>query len=156
MYDVTISDQPARRLAGLDHTGPFTEIGRSFEQLTAVFSAHDLWPHARGLVAVYYDDPGAVVPENLRSFAGIAVETGFLLPSDLREEIVPEGRCAVLRLKGPYSGLQAAYTHLYGTWFAEQGEEPADAPPYEVYLNTPQDTEPADLITDICAPLKAR
>ncbi|MEX0337673.1 MAG: GyrI-like domain-containing protein, partial [Arenibacterium sp.] len=64
------------------------------------------------------------------------------------------GRHAVLRLKGPYSGVQAAYDHLYGQWFAASGEEPADAPPYELYLNTPMDTAPEDLITEIHAPLK--
>jgi len=156
MYDVTTTNQPRRRLVGLDHTGPFTEIGRSFEQVSAVFASQELWPQARGMVAVYFDDPTAVEPEKLRSFAGVAVDDGVAVPSDLREELLPEGRCAVLRLKGPYSGLQAAYTYLYGTWFAEQGEEPADAAPYELYQNTPMDTAPADLITDICAPLKAK
>ncbi len=156
MYDVTLTTQPHRRLVGLDHHGPWTEIGRSFEQVSAVFASQEMWPHARGMAAVYYDDPTSMEPSSLRSFAGIVVEDDVTVPSDLREEHVPEHRCAVLRLKGPYSGLQAAYDYLYGTWFAQQGEEPADAAPYELYQNTPMDTAPADLITDICAPLKAK
>ena len=154
MYDIDIQDHPARRLAGLLHTGPYTEIGRSFEQLTAVFSAHALWPQARGMVGIYYDDPSAVAPDALKSAAGIVVEDSFEMPSDLQEFMVAPGRHAVLRVHGPYSGLQAAYSYLYGHWLPGSGEEPADAPPFEIYMNSPQDTAPGDLITDICAPLK--
>jgi AraC family transcriptional regulator len=60
----------------------------------------------------------------------------------------------VVTYKGPYSGLEAAYTALFGNWLPESGEEPADAPCYELYLNSPMDTAPEDLITEICLPLK--
>ena len=154
MYDVTIQETPGHRLAALEHIGPYAEIGRTFDQLSAVFSAHQLWPQMRGLLAVYHDDPTVVAAEKLRASAGIAVEESFDMPSDLQELRVTGGRCAVLRLKGPYSGLQGAYEHIYGQWFATANEEPADAPPFEIYRNTPQDTAPPDLVTDICAPLK--
>jgi hypothetical protein len=34
------------------------------------------------------------------------------------------------------------------------GEEDADSPAFEVYLNSPMDTAPEDLLTEICLPLK--
>jgi len=58
-----------------------------------------------------------------------------------------------MHYKGPYSGLAAAYRHLYGVWLPESGEEPSNAPPFEVYLNNPRDTAPEDLLTDVCVPL---
>ncbi|MEO1779509.1 MAG: AraC family transcriptional regulator [Pseudomonadota bacterium] len=154
MYDVKVMDAPPRRLAGLAHTGPYEEVGRAFEQVVAVFSAHNLWPQARGMVAVGYDDPNTVAPEALRSFAGIDVGAAFAMRSDLSEVSVPAGPHAVLRVTGPYAQLGAAYDHLFGQWLPGSAREPADAPPYEVYLNSPQDTAPADLITDIHVPLK--
>jgi AraC family transcriptional regulator len=49
--------------------------------------------------------------------------------------------------------MQAAYQWLYGTWLVQSGEEPADAPVFEEYLNSPRDTAPADLLSDIYLPL---
>ena len=154
MYDVNVVDAPARRLAGLEHTGPYEEVGRAFEQVVAVFSTHSLWPQARGMVAVGYDDPNVVAPEKLRSFAGIEVGDAFAMRSDLSEVRVPAGPHAVVRITGPYAQLGAAYDHLFGQWLPQSSREPADAPPYEVYLNSPQDTAPANLITDIHVSLK--
>jgi hypothetical protein len=34
------------------------------------------------------------------------------------------------------------------------GEESADSPAFEVYPNSPMDTPPEDLLTEICLPLK--
>lgn len=154
MYDVTIETRDPLRLATLEHVGPYTEIGRTFEQLTALFTARNLWPFARGTAGVYPDDPSAVPADELRSYAGVIVSPEFEMPEDLREVEIAGGKHAILHLKGPYTGLKAAYEHLYGQWFAQSGEEPADGPPFEVYLNLPYDTAPSDLRTDICAPLK--
>ncbi|MFK7754075.1 MAG: GyrI-like domain-containing protein [Sedimentitalea sp.] len=155
MYNVDIKELPEARLAGLSHKGPYHEISRSYEQVTAIFGARGLWPQSRGMVAVFYDDPTAVAPSELRSLAGISVMPSVELPRDLEERMLPAGRHAVLRLKGPYTGLQAAYNFLYGQWFAASGEEPGDGPSFEMYLNSPMDTAPAELLTDICAPLRS-
>ncbi|MFZ1481646.1 MAG: GyrI-like domain-containing protein [Paracoccaceae bacterium] len=63
---------------------------------------------------------------------------------------------AVLAFKGPYAGLPAAYDQLFGIWLPQSGEEPADSPVFELYLNTPMDTAPEQLLTEICMPLKPR
>lgn len=154
MYDVTLKDLPAMTVAGIEHKGPYPEIGGAYEQLSAIFTARNLWPHARGMVAVYFDDPSLVAPEALRSLAAVAVADGFPQPQDLVSMNLAPGRHAVLRLKGPYAGLPEAYAYLYGQWLPESGEEPADAPQFEMYPNSPLDTAPADLLTDICVPLK--
>jgi len=55
---------------------------------------------------------------------------------------------------GPYAELEKSYDWLYCNWLPQSGEQPADAPAYEEYLNSPQDTAPAELLTQICMPLK--
>jgi AraC family transcriptional regulator len=57
-------------------------------------------------------------------------------------------------VKGPYSNLKPAYDWVYGAWLPHSGREPADCPPFEDYLNTPQDTAPNDLLTEIHVPLR--
>ncbi len=64
------------------------------------------------------------------------------------------GVCTVLRYRGPYAGMRAAYHWLYGTWVMEAGYEVADAPLVEEYLNSPVDTAPGDLLIDIRTPLR--
>ena len=54
------------------------------------------------------------------------------------------GEYAVLLHTGPYADLKTAYQWLYGDWLRHSGREAADAPPFELYLNTPMDAAPAD------------
>jgi AraC family transcriptional regulator len=66
---------------------------------------------------------------------------------------VPASHAAVLRFKGPYAEIEAAYAWMYGTWLPQSGQEPANLPGLEEYLNDPRTTPPADLLTDIILPL---
>ena len=66
---------------------------------------------------------------------------------------LPGGRAAVARHRGPYAELEAAYAWLYRDWLPASGQEPADHPCFELYLNDPRRTAPADLLTDVCLPL---
>jgi AraC family transcriptional regulator len=63
---------------------------------------------------------------------------------------------AVLVFKGPYAELEAAYTWLYRDWLPNSGEEPADQPPREDYLNDPKALPPAEWLTAVMIPLKER
>lgn len=153
MFNVDLQDLPARRLAAIRHTGAYLESGRAYEQVAAIFATNNLWPQARGMAGIYYDDPDSTPEAELRCDCGVQVEADFDMPDSLQDVAIQGGRYAVLIHKGPYSGLKAAYDYLYGPWLAENGHEPADAPSYERYLNSPQDTAPADLITEICMPL---
>lgn len=153
MFDVDIRTLDPLRLAALPHRGAYPEIGRAFEQVSAIFAAHELWPHARGMVGVYYDDPAAVPEAELKSDAGIVVPTEFALPDSLTEVHLDGGKHAVLTFKGPYAGLPQAYEYLYGTWLPDSGAEPRNAPPFERYLNDPSQVAPSELLTEVCAPL---
>lgn len=154
MFPIEIMDQPARRLAAIAHKGRYTEIGKAFESVGAVITARNLWSQAQGMLGVYYDDPDNTPVDELRSHAGVVVSAEAPIDDPLEELRLPGGRYAVMHYKGPYSGLAAAYKHLYGVWLPQSGEETGDHPPIEVYLNNPQDTAPDELLTDVCVPLK--
>lgn len=87
----------------------------------------------------------------------MAVGLDAAFEDGLDEVNLPGGRFAVLHFKGPYAGLHKAYPYLYGEWLAGSGAgsgtEPRHAPCFEVYLNSPADTAPEDLLTDICMPI---
>jgi AraC family transcriptional regulator len=155
MHDVTISDLPPMRLAALPHTGPYIGIGETFGRVWARAMDAGLGPRLSGpAVGLYYDDPSSVPAAELRAHAGMEVTGDGPLPEGFDAVVVPGGRHAILTLKGPYTGIPAAWSWLYGEWFPASGEEPADRAPFEVYRNGPADTEPADLLTEICVPLR--
>ncbi|NBZ88199.1 AraC family transcriptional regulator [Stagnihabitans tardus] len=152
MHPVTLRTDPARRLAAMPHKGAYYQISRAFEKLGATLGARGLYGQAGLMVGVYYDSPGAVAEADLRSHAGVELPQGEIA-APLEEITLPAGRHAVLTFRGPYAGLQAAYDQLFGIWLPASGETPADSPVFEVYLNTPMDTAPEDLLTEICLPL---
>jgi AraC family transcriptional regulator len=153
-FDVTIKILPPLRLATLDHTGSYMQIDRAFEPLYGWFAMRGLLGPATRSIGVYYDDPFSVAEESLRSRAGLAVDPAFGFEAPLIETDIPGGRHAVLRHKGPYATMRSAYQWFYGAWLAQSGEEVADAPVFEEYLNSPRETAPSELLTDIYLPLK--
>lgn len=153
MSPVTIRTDAARRLAAVPHKGPYPEIGRAFEKLGSTVAARGFYGRFGHMVGVYYDSPADVKPADLRSHAGLEAPADLPIAPPLEEVTLPAGRHAVLTFKGPYAGLPAAYDQLFGVWLPQSGETPKDSPVFEVYLNSPMDTAPDDLVTEICLPL---
>lgn len=154
MYPVEIRQHGPRRLAAIPHKGPYMLIGAAFEQLSATIGPRGLFARVGPMVAAYYDSPDDTPPEALRSHAAFECPEDMALAPPLEEVRLPGGAHAVLTHRGPYAGLQAAYGHLFGAWLAGSDRAPADSPVFEVYLNSPMDTAPADLVTEIWMPLK--
>ena len=105
------------------------------------------------MFGIYYDDPASVAEADLRSRAGIVAGKPLPIEPPLEPVTIVGGEYAVLRHKGPYADMRGSYEFLYGTWLPQSGREPADAPCVEEYLNTPRDTAPTELISDIYLPL---
>lgn len=75
---------------------------------------------------------------------------------DIRMIDLPGGRHAVLHHLGPYSELGAAWRWLYADWLPQSGEQPADRPAFDAYLNDSRRLPPAQWRTGLCLPLVER
>lgn len=153
MHPVEIRQEPTRRLGAMPHQGPYQEIGRAFEKLSAVVGARGLFAQAGQMIGVYYNDPDITPLADLNSHAGFVFPPTTTLDPPIATLTLPAGRHAVLLYKGPYTGLPKAYEQLFKNWLPSSGETPANAPAFEIYLNSPMDTEPEQLLTEICLPL---
>lgn len=149
MYDVRIDKTGPAIIAGLEHIGPYMEVGAAFERLSAEISRQNGWGKSAGMAAVCFDDPDSKPANQLRSLAGIVLRAGMAAPAGCEVFEMPAGRYAILTHKGPYAELSKAYHWFYGAWLAESGETPAATPAVEFYLNLPMNTAPTDLLTDI-------
>jgi AraC family transcriptional regulator len=141
-------------LLTVEHIGSYMEIGRAFETLFSRAAALNLLTPQMRMIGVYCDDPTAVSEDSLRSRAAIAAPPGVEATAPLRRLETRGGEYAVLRHKGPYADMRAAYLWLFGTWLPQSDREAADAPVMEEYLNNPRDTLPSELLTELLLPLR--
>jgi AraC family transcriptional regulator len=126
------------------------DINRAFDILYTWLGNRKLIQPGMRCLGIFLDDPALVPEAELRSKAAVLVEdTSMPVEPPVEYTEILGGPYAVLRYKGPYANMKAAYQWLYGTWLPNSGREAADAPGLEEYLNSPRDTAPGDLLTDI-------
>jgi AraC family transcriptional regulator len=137
------------------HEGDYASIGGTFERLNATAVGRGWVSSDTRYFGLYYDDPSATAADDLRSDAAISAPSGASIEGDpeLRTVTIAGGSYAVLLHVGPYAELHRAYTWLYREWLPASGEDPADAPCVEAYLNTPRVVPPPALRTEIWLPL---
>ena len=153
-YETTIRTEPAVRVAALRHDGDYQAIGSTFERLMALAVGQRLLGADPRSFGIYYDDPSATPVNALHADACVAVPDGVTPAGDLQLKEIRGGRYATVLHVGPYGELERVYRWLYGTWLAESGEEPADAPTIEAYLNDARVVPPPALRTEIWLPLR--
>lgn len=139
----------------------------AFGELYPAIAQADLLPRARTWMAFSPDDPVGPDDPDCRYVAGVIFDAALdeppggtvrpevLLRGSLQWWSVEAGRAAVFLHRGPYDTLHATWRAIYRDWEPASGEALRDAPPFEVMLNSPDDTPPADLLTEIWIPLRS-
>jgi AraC family transcriptional regulator len=153
-YQATIRETAAIRVAALPHRGDYRKIGTTVERLGALAGAQHLFAPATRSFGIYYDDVSAVPRDALRADACMTAPADWSPSGELELREIRAGRYAVLLHVGPYAELEHAYKWLYGTWLAQSGEEPGDAPCIEEYLNDARTVPPTELRTEVWLPLR--
>lgn len=148
--NVTIQNLPAMKGVSVRHTGPYRDCGRAWQTLCAWAGPRGLLRPDSLLLGIGHDDPTITPPEKIRYDAVIVVDREVPPEGEIRPVDIPGGEYAVLRHLGPYEGLEQSYADLMGRWLPTSGREMDPASPgFEVYRNSPENTPPAELVTDI-------
>jgi AraC family transcriptional regulator len=153
-YQATIRELSTITVAALPHRGDYQKIPSTFVRLAAMAGALGVFGPGTRSFGIYYDDPSATPVEALRSEACLSVPDDWAPSGELQRHEIRGGRYAVTLHVGSYAELGRPYTWLYGTWLAQSGEEAADAPCVEEYLNDARIVPPAELRTEIWLPLR--
>ena len=140
-------------VARVRHVGRYNDVGQCFDRLFEWLA--DIGARPGRVLTLTRDDPETVAPESLRCDACVELRTNALPPPGISIDRINAGRYAVHTHRGPYDGLAEAYKRFFESWLPQSGEEVDDRPCMEVYRNTARDTTPADLLTDVCVPLRA-
>jgi AraC family transcriptional regulator len=153
-YDASIREVPAVRVGVLAHRGPYHKIGAVFQRLSTMAAGRGFFSPTTRAFGIYYDDPSVTPRAALRSEACITVPDDWTPTGNVQLGEIRGGRYAVTSHRGPYPELGSRYMWLYGTWLPHSGEEPADAPCVEAYLNDARCVPPSELETEIWLPLR--
>lgn len=146
-------DEAERACLALRHTGPYAECSQAWTRLYAAAGPTGVLAAMTGSLGLVYDDPEVTDADHLRYDACLVVPADVArrhAGGDLVARVVPAGRYAVARYRGPYDDIDDTYLALLGRWMPLRGLELARDPVVEVYVNSPIDTAPADLLTDVC------
>jgi AraC family transcriptional regulator len=151
---VSLRPVPMMHVAFVRHVGPYDHVGETWGKLFAWAGPSGLiGPHTK-VVGVVHDDPEVTPPERIRYDAGLVVNQDFKPAGEIGVQAIGGGEFAVASHRGPYSGFGETYARLCGQWLPAAGREPRSAPALEIYCNSPQDTPPQDLLTEIYIPLE--
>lgn len=152
--DVTIEKLPPQRVAFMRHTGPYDQVGGTWGRFCG-------WAGPRGLLGpnakffgLCHDDPEVTPPDKIRYDVCLVVDESVQPEGDVGVQEVAGGDYAKTVHHGPYQNLAETYAGLCGQWLPTSGRELKSAPGIEVYLNDPNTTAPADLVTEIYMPLE--
>jgi AraC family transcriptional regulator len=153
---VEIRNIERMRVAFVRHVGPYDQVGEAWDRLcTYLGKAGDLGAGSQ-FAGICYDDPDVTSPDKIRYDACVAVDENFEPEGDITVQTIGGGEYAVTTHFGPYDQLGQTYTKLFGQWLLHSDRELRSEPCIEFYLNDPDSTEPEDLLTDICLPLKPK
>ncbi|MHC4430927.1 MAG: AraC family transcriptional regulator [Planctomycetota bacterium] len=153
---VKIKNIESMRVAFVRHVGPYNEVGEAWDCLCTHLGKEGHLGSASQFIGICYDDPEVTPPEKIRYDACITVDDSFIPEGDVAVQTVGGGEYAVTTHLGPYEKLGKTYARLFGEWLLKSGRELRSQPCLEFYLNDPDGTEPEDLITDICLPLRSK
>lgn len=154
--NVTLKHIEPLRVAFVRHVGPYNQVGKAWETLCTRLGKEGWLGGDSRFIGLSHDDPEVTPPDKLRYDACVTVGDGFRPRGDVGIQVIGGSDYAVMTHFGPYEKLNDSYTKLLGQWLPRSGRELNGGPSLEFYLNSPENTAPEDLVTDICVPLEPK
>ncbi len=152
--DVKIVKEDEVRVAFVRHTGPYDQCGQAWEKLCTHMGAAGLLGGNPRFIGLSYDDPDVTDADKIRYDACLEVDADFEPVGGIGVQVLPGGTFARTTHFGPYENLSLTYAQLLGQWLPGSGRRFRIEPTREIYFNSPENTEPEDLVTDIYLPLE--
>jgi len=153
--DVAIKKIGAMNVAFIRHVGPYMQCGQAWGKLCAGLGPKGMLGPNSAFIGLCHDDPDVTPADKIRYDACVTVPKSFKPDGDLAVQSISGGDYAVMTHRGPYEKLNESYALLMGQWLPQSGRELRSAPCFEIYRNSPEQTAPEDLVTDIHVPLES-
>jgi AraC family transcriptional regulator len=153
---VTIKFLTPTRVAFIRHIGSYAEAGKVWEPFLMLLGKDGWLGGGSQFIGICHDDPAVTPKDRIRYDACATVDATFHAAGEIGVQVIPGGDYAVMTHIGPYQKLGKSYAKLLGQWLPRSGRRLRATPCFETYLNSPENTAPQDLVTDIHAPLEPK
>ena len=137
----------------------------AFKELSAALVRSGHLAHVASTISIVLDEPqgpddphcryvaGAVFGYTMFDGQGQCTQPDVPLSGSLAWQALVPGRYAVFTHMGPYAMLHQTWRAIYRDWLPGSGHSLRDAPPMQLCVNSPYDTAPEDLHTEIWLPI---
>lgn len=154
--EVSIVDFAETSVGLLEHRGSPALINESVARFIAWRKESGCSPvKTSRTFGIAYDDPKQTEAEKFRfDICGSVDNEVPENPQGVKNSMIPEGRCAVVRHLGSLDRIGESACYLYREWLPDSGEELRDLPMFFHYLTRVSETAEHEMMTDIYLPLK--
>jgi AraC family transcriptional regulator len=135
-----------------DYSGEGT--ARAWQKISEFAKHKKLFGWKTEFIGVSHDDPHITETEKLRYDACITVTKDVSPEGEIGVRQIQGGRFAIFMHKGPYEYFQKTYDAIFRQWLPSSGHKLRSADCFEKYLNSPQNTKPENLKTEIYIPVE--
>lgn len=154
IMEVRIETVEPMRVAFIRHIGPYMECKTAWDKLCAWAGPKGIFSTNPKVIGICHDDPQVTPPEKIRYDACFTVNDEIEAEGEVGIQVVGDGKYAVCSHKGPYENLESTYAEIMGKWLPQSGQELGEHLNFELYLNSPDETPPEELLTELYIPLK--
>ena len=133
------------------------EYKEVWEKVTHYRRQHVSQPESAKLVSISLDNSQVTQPGQRRFYIGVLItKEEHLQEGELVIQEIPAGLYAMFTHKGNYSSLPEFYRNIYENWLPGSGYIQRNTLSFEIYLNSPRDTESAALLTEVYIPIEKK
>jgi AraC family transcriptional regulator len=150
---IEIKTLPPQAVVFLRHNGPYAQVSATWMRLAMWAGMRGLIGPASRFIGISWDDPEITPAEKVRYDAAITLARPIQPEGEFGVTELAGGDYATLLHKGPYEKLSDTYRQIFGAWLPQSGRELRDVPCFELYLNSPQNARPEELLTLVHVPV---
>jgi len=155
LSDIEIVEFNKTKIAVLEHKGNPALLGSSIQKFISWRKANKLPPSKSKTFNLIYDDPRITHPDDYRFDLACSVESAVEEGSSgIINKMIPQGRCALLRVIGTDSRLGTAIEFLYSNWLEQSDEKLRDFPLFFHRVSFFPDVIENEMVTDIYLPIE--
>jgi AraC family transcriptional regulator len=134
--------------------GGYSEsTGKAWGKVCEFAKKKHLFGFKNEFIGISHDDPNITEPEKTRYDACIIISRDVKPEGEIGVKEIAGGKYAVFIHKGSYEDFGNSYGYIFGKWLPESGMVLRDVPSFEKYLNSPDNTKPEKLMTEIWVPV---
>ena len=104
-------------------------------------------------IGLSFDDPNITTSDKCRFYACISTDITIAPQREFGIQTIENGKYAVFKLKGSYSGLEKLYHAIYFDWLPNSGFKLRDSIPFEKYLNDLSKVNTSEILTEVYIPI---